>query len=618
MVTSAAKRAKPVFAFVVSAVCLWVLSQQITAVTWDSLWQAIQSIAPWQWTIAGLATLCSFIAIGEYDVIWHRHLKTAVSARKARTTGMSTVAIAQTVGLGSVTGTFLRWHMLDPLPLKSAAAVTIGVCLSFLGCWAVIAAVAAAVTGTLPALAILGGLLALVGGLMALRQHPLLAPHLRLIPAFMGLAFLDVLFAAIALWVLLPDPGAVGFPLLFAAFVLALGAGLISNAPGGLGAFELVLLSVLTTVAEPALVAAVLSFRLVYYLIPALCGGAVLLAAQLRGTTPTPGLNQAPQSDLCRQGAALKTAGATRYVARQHLLGTVALEPATWNFDIAPQSVGFMALYKCHAPTASVARQRGWTVRRIASDAVITPQSWSTQGAKRSQLRRKLRQAEKAGVTIIRAGRVTPDAAMDRVAKAWETTHGGELGYAMGRYTHAYVAQQQCYLIYDNQTLCGFVTVQTRAQAWVIDLIRHLPQMPQGAMHAAMTRIIEDAAAAYVASLSMGAVPDGPDDNPLQRACAAQKKGLRQFKAAFGPHWQPRYHAAPTRAQFALSLALAFWHIQRPLPRTWLRLRKTITNLINIERIIHLIHIKERDISSANTENHGAPADDQSTLNATG
>ena len=593
MLTSTVPRLKPAFAICISALCLWMVSQQVSEVSWADLSTAVSSIHLWQWAIAAVATFASFLAIGQYDVIWHRHLGSNVTPATARKTGMATVAVAQTVGLGSVTGTFLRWHMLHPIAFSTATAITIGVCLSFLGFWAVFAVLAAGWMGFVGG-ALTQSLIVLAACLsFALFKQPRFRAIAKLMPALCGLTFLDLFFAALALWVLFPDPTVVSFPTLLAGFTIALGAGLISNAPGGLGAFELVMLTVLATAPEATLCATILAFRVVYYLVPALCGGAILLYAHLRGKTDDTQVSQAPISDLCRQGAILKSTRLGRVVMRRHLLGTVSIEPTTWDFMNDTQHIGFLGIYKAPAAVATIARRHGWTVRRVAVDAVITPLTWTTEGSNRSQLRRKLRQATKARITVVRNGRTAPSAEMDAVAKAWADAHGGELGYAMGRYDPAYVRHQQTYLIYQDDQLCGFVTVQARAQAWAIDLIRHIPRMPQGAMHAAITRIIEDASVAGVATLSLGAVPDGPADNTLQAICIGKKTGLRQFKAAFGPRWEPRYHIAPTSTQWAISLIHVFWHVQRPLVRLWSRLPGTLAELMKMERIIHLIHIKE-------------------------
>ncbi len=578
----------------ITGLCLMILSQHIATVDLADINTAIQGIGPWQWTLALCATAISFLAVGQYDVVWHRQLKTGVSGAQARSSGMAAIAVGQAVGLGAVTGTFVRWHLLKEHSLKSAAAVTIAVSVSFLICWGVYALVAASSLGLLTGQQAV--ILASIGGLVAylILRRSADQTSKRGLMALLLLTGIDIVFAGTALWILIPTADASLFEAVILAYILALGAGLISNAPGGVGAFELVLLALLSTIPETAVLAGVLAFRIVYYIVPALLGGCLMLRAQL--TKPAAALrahahDAAPISDLCHQGATLVRRGAASWVIRKHLLGTVAIEPGGSNPFWQRRGPGFRGLYKCGPRLAGQARAKGWQVRLIAKDAVILPISWTLDGSKRSGLRRKIRQAEKAGIRVTRAEATLPLVLMDAVAASWATQNKGELGYAMGRYTHAYVAHQQVYLIWQNQQLCGFATVQTRPQAWGLDLIRHLPNMPTGAMHLAIATIIADAQRAKVGQFSLGAVPAGPAGSRLQQHCAAKKAGLHQFKAGFMPHWVPLYHAAPSKGQWLLSMMHVCGHIQRPLKRLLGQSGSTITELIKKANIIHLPHI---------------------------
>ena len=579
-----APKAKPVAAIIATGLCLTIVAQQIAHVPLSDIRAALTDIAPLQWMIAGLATLCSFWAVGHYDVVWHRHLRTGVPDRKAHRTGMAAVAIGQTVGLGVVTGSFVRWHLSQTTGFKSATAVTIGVSLSFFATWGLLVLPAAAGTGHLhPALALSSVLFALYALPIALRhlRQTRLQPHM---PRLLSLTTIDLACAGLALWAMIPDAGWAFLPLIIAAYVLALGAGLISNAPGGLGAFEMVLVLTITTIPEAALIAAVLAFRLIYYVIPALIAAFVLLRAYRQPAKDTIQTTTAPISDLCYQGATIYEG----IVQRRHLLGTVSIEATGALPARATRQLGFCAFYKCDGRVAAQARRQGWTVRHIADDAVIDPTTWTTEGPTRRQLRRKLKQSESAGIVIRENTGALPRAEMTMVADDWSRTHGGELGYAMGRYDPDYAAGQRVFLIYQQTQLCGFITVQTRADAWAVDLIRHVPQIPQGAMHAAIVDIIQASRAAGVSRLSLGAVPSGPVDNRLQDRIVSQKAGLRQFKASFGPRWSPRYHAAPGRLQWLLSISLIFLHIQRPWGRASHLLNNSRGEFIKFTRNFHL------------------------------
>ena len=93
-------------------------------------------------------------------------------------------------------------------------------------------------------------------------------PGPALVLAQIGLTTIDVLAAAAALWVLLPPTG-IGFVPYAAVYAAALGLGVLSHIPGGLGVFEVAILYAVGSKAPVSAVAAALvAYRAIYYLLP--------------------------------------------------------------------------------------------------------------------------------------------------------------------------------------------------------------------------------------------------------------------------------------------------------------------------------------------------------------
>ena len=67
---------------------------------------------------------------------------------------------------------------------------------------------------------------------------------------------------------LLPDAAASLFPVFFLAYVLAIIVALVSHVPGGVGVFEAVIIGTLPTIDHPGLLAALVAYRAIYYLLP--------------------------------------------------------------------------------------------------------------------------------------------------------------------------------------------------------------------------------------------------------------------------------------------------------------------------------------------------------------
>lgn len=98
----------------------------------------------------------------------------------------------------------------------------------------------------------------------------------------------DLSAAAAALWVLLPS-GVVELPTFVAFYALAMTLGVLSQSPGGLGVFEAVILLGCSGHASPAQVlAALLYYRAIYFLLPLVVAAAMLAMLELRSGAGAP------------------------------------------------------------------------------------------------------------------------------------------------------------------------------------------------------------------------------------------------------------------------------------------------------------------------------------------
>lgn len=101
-------------------------------------------------------------------------------------------------------------------------------------------------------------------------------PDAKRSAAMTAVAALDLATASAALFVLLPAPDPAAYPVFFLGYALAIIAALISHVPGGLGVFEAVVIAVVPG-DKAQLLAALLAYRVIYYLLPLLLA-ALLLA----------------------------------------------------------------------------------------------------------------------------------------------------------------------------------------------------------------------------------------------------------------------------------------------------------------------------------------------------
>ncbi len=540
----------------VLAICLPYMWNTLAGLSREQLTDSFASLAPTQWLAALCATALSFKALGRYDAIWHRLLKTGVGNRRARYAGTAAIAVSQSIGLTAVTSGMGRWRCFPELSIKQVATISGAVGLSFLTGWAICAFAASVALGLLPDLgtAVLAVLIFVVG-LWGLSRIPLNIRTACL--SLLVWVLIDLLCAGTALWFLLPADAQVPWWPLVAAYILALGAGLIGNSPGGVGPFELTLLALLPTLPSEDMVAGLLAFRVVYYLVPFVLGAAYL-ARPMRAAKAAAPPGPADWTLAYQTGAIERLNGAWAHVLRPFGCPVVLGEPSN------PAATPNMPFYKAGAKRAAMGRARGWRVARIADEAALAPQTWDLEGRSKKRLRQALRRAQARQVTIaLRAGHVPQDK-LAQIARHWSRTHGGELGATMGRYCPATLAMQRTYLILVAGELRGFVSFNTRPKEWSLDLIRYIGPLPDGAIHCAIVTAIRDAQEAGVCKLSLGCVP--AQTGPLAR-WATSKTGLRQFKSLYNPRWSPRYFTAPGPISFALTAVALLWAIQRHLPR---------------------------------------------------
>lgn len=243
-------------------------------------------------------TALGFAALAMYDVLAVRRVAPGrVSPRLAALAGAIGYSFSNAIGFHVFVGGPIRYRIYQTAGLDAADVARIvslsvlsfaGGMLCVLGA-ALLLEPAGAATPTGGAGRLAGAaLLLLVGGVIAWlalghRELRLLGWQLPL-PGVasallqVGAGMVDIAAAAGALYVLLPAgvaPGYVGFLPVFVAAVIA---GTLSHAPGGIGVLEGAVLLGLGAGARSDVLAALLAFRAIYYLLPLAIGASGLLA----------------------------------------------------------------------------------------------------------------------------------------------------------------------------------------------------------------------------------------------------------------------------------------------------------------------------------------------------
>jgi phosphatidylglycerol lysyltransferase len=275
---------------VVLGVALAALQRILRDVQPEDVLAAFSSVGPRDVLLCLLFTACSYLALTCYDALALSHLKLRVPYGRTALASFTSYAFVNNIGLAPLTAGSIRYRIysVEGLTVPDIVALTAVCTLTFmLGAIAGLGGALVLEAGTLSAVnrldattnQVLGaGILGLLaayltwGGLkpriMNLRGYSLALPGPRLSLAQISVALIDLLFAAAALYVLMPEALDIGFPAFAGVFVAALGLGLLSHTPGGVGIFEAAILLAFPDLPPEQVLGRLILFRCLYYLVP--------------------------------------------------------------------------------------------------------------------------------------------------------------------------------------------------------------------------------------------------------------------------------------------------------------------------------------------------------------
>ena len=289
----------PLLSLVVFGVVLFLLHRALTGFHMRDVLVQLGRV-PRSAIAAAMALTCgSYLVLSGYDLLGLRFLRRRVSVAKTVLSSFVAFAVGHNIGLATLTGGAIRLRMYGAVGVPaSEVALLVGFCglTTFLGATFLLAyalliepAEAAALLRLSPTIvqsigAVLALLLTAYFFLVALWSKPIRfgewsfsLPTPATSVGQLVVAALDLCLAAGALYVLLPQP-APPYATFLAVYVLAIIAGIITNVPGGIGVIESVVLLGVPAARPSALLASLLAFRAIYYLLP-LVLASLLLAA---------------------------------------------------------------------------------------------------------------------------------------------------------------------------------------------------------------------------------------------------------------------------------------------------------------------------------------------------
>ncbi len=288
----------------VVALSVFALSRMLEDVVYDDLVAVLEDTTWRQIGLAVLFTALSFVALSIYDRQALVLIGRDVPYSQVALTSFCAYAVGNIAGFGPLTAGTIRYRFYSPLGVvPEDIARIIGYVTAAFGFGLLFVAGVGLITADkqlaalagLPDLAVRGIAVLILALVVATIIASAVAPRRvrifgrgvaipgpRAILLQLAATVADIIASALVLWVLLPD-GAVSFATVLSVYSVAVGLGILSHIPGGVGVFETVVLGALgSKLPLDGLVGALLLYRFIYYVLPLAVAVIALTVAELR------------------------------------------------------------------------------------------------------------------------------------------------------------------------------------------------------------------------------------------------------------------------------------------------------------------------------------------------
>ena len=245
-------------------------------------------------------------------------------------------------------------------------------------------------------------------------------------------------------------------------------------------------------------------------------------------------------------------------------------QDAAWAFRDAAETAGARwCFYEVRHDALAVYADLGCALLKLGEEAVVPLAGFDLAGPARRDLRKTVNKIDKAGggFEVVPAADVPALLpALRGVSDGWlAAKEAKELGFSLGYFDEAYLQRNPVAVVRQGG---GGGEVVAFANLWTggdgrelsVDLMRHAPAAPGGTMDYLFARLMLWGREHGYARFNLGMAPlAGMERAAMRRGGPLWPKlggllyrhgerlygfqGLRQWKAKYGPEWQPRYLA---------------------------------------------------------------------------
>ena len=298
------RNAAPVVGFVFLGLALASIHGMLKEYHYEDLRRTFATFPAWRLGTAVLLTGLSYFILTLYDMLAFRYLRQPMPYRKLALASFVGYSLSNNVGYSFLSGGAIRYRLYSNWGVNTidiAKLITFCTATGWLG-FAALGGVAClmepkGLTASLPipeqTLLPLGilllGLVATYVAISLLRRNPLRLKTWEFSPpgiigaAQVALGFVDMAVAGAVLYALMSFDTPFSFPAFAGLFILSLLAAVISQAPGGLGVFETMMILLLSPrLSIERVLGALLMFRVIYYLVPLFFAALIMAGYEAR------------------------------------------------------------------------------------------------------------------------------------------------------------------------------------------------------------------------------------------------------------------------------------------------------------------------------------------------
>ncbi|WP_166940684.1 bifunctional lysylphosphatidylglycerol flippase/synthetase MprF [Sphingopyxis panaciterrae] len=251
----------------------------------------------------------------------------------------------------------------------------------------------------------------------------------------------------------------------------------------------------------------------------------------------------------------------------------------------ADAAQGRILIYQISAACLPPAIDLGLSIVKYGEEARVELAAFSLAGPQAKSLRHAERRAIEAGATFA----IIPPAAVERhlpelkaVSDEWlAAKKQREKAFSLGSFDPAYMVHFPCAVVRVGGRIIAFANILATPnhEEMSVDLMRHAHDVPYGVMDFLFLRLIQHAQTEAYRWFTLGIAPlAGIDGRRLAPAWARSAaflfrhgemlygfQGLRNYKAKFATHWEPRYIAGPRGMAFASGMTALHQIVSRPV-----------------------------------------------------